>query len=316
LTLGIPEGRPSLPPTHRLSALGGLDLRGPDGLEVKRALRQPKRMALLAYLRHRRDFVTRDHLLAVFWPEADLARAQSALRQSVGFLRRCLHRTVLEGRGRGEIGVAQGAVPFDVTDFEDRVRAREWERAIALYRGDFLNGFFVDASNEFNDWVEALRSELRDKAGGAAWALAVECEQAGRFDRAAYWAKRSLSLTPYGEADVRRVARLLDRVGDRLGALRAFKGLRDRLARDFDAEPSPETRALFEQVISRTVPHAEMDGGRRRERPEGRSVRRGATAPGGKPGSQAANHERRATPDRRSDQSDRRRTPERRSPLE
>src|SRR3989442_1335006 len=64
--------------------LGGLNLLGVGGHELKSVLAQPKRVALLAYLAaatpkrlHRRD-----SLVALFWPELDQEHARAALRQA------------------------------------------------------------------------------------------------------------------------------------------------------------------------------------------------------------------------------------------
>src|SRR4051812_34508071 len=88
----------------RLQALGALDLRDSEGLELRTVLAQPKRAALLVYLAlapprgpHRRDT-----LLALFWPEQDTEHARNALSQAVHFLRRALGADALiAGNGDG-----------------------------------------------------------------------------------------------------------------------------------------------------------------------------------------------------------------------
>ena len=80
---------PSETSVIRLRTLGQLDLEGPGGHEVRNALAQPKRAALLAYLALAtpRGHHRRDALLALFWPESDIERARNALNQAVHFLR-------------------------------------------------------------------------------------------------------------------------------------------------------------------------------------------------------------------------------------
>ncbi|HVD33509.1 MAG TPA: hypothetical protein VNC19_08030, partial [Gemmatimonadales bacterium] len=60
--------------------LGRLDLRGPDGVELRSVLQQPKRLGLLAYLAVAtpRRFHRRDTLLGLFWPELDQEHARAA----------------------------------------------------------------------------------------------------------------------------------------------------------------------------------------------------------------------------------------------
>src|SRR5687768_17252806 len=89
-----------------LQTLGAVDLRN-DGKEVSTVLAQPKRLALLAFLAtaRPRGFVSRDSLLALFWPESDEERARNSLRQALHHLRRSLGDASIVGRGDREVGV-------------------------------------------------------------------------------------------------------------------------------------------------------------------------------------------------------------------
>jgi DNA-binding SARP family transcriptional activator len=89
--------------------LGLLDLRGPDGRELRSVLQQPKRVGLLAYLAiaSPRRFHRRDSLLALLWPELDQEHARAALRRSLYFLRAELGAEVVAGRGDDEVGVPE-----------------------------------------------------------------------------------------------------------------------------------------------------------------------------------------------------------------
>jgi DNA-binding SARP family transcriptional activator len=62
-----------------------------------------------------------------------------------------------------------------------------------------------------------------------------------------------VELAPDDEAGVRRLMRILDRRGDRAGALSVYDVFRRRLAADYGATPSPETDALLATIRSRDV---------------------------------------------------------------
>jgi DNA-binding SARP family transcriptional activator len=293
--------------------LGRLSLTDRSGRVVGRVLDQPKRLALLAYLAVRRDFVRRDELMPLFWPDADDTRGRAALRQAVAFLRAHLGPSSLSSRGREEIALTERAVEVDVWRFDERIRAGNLEEALELYRGHLLQGLHVGASNEFQDWLEKARESRRSHAVRAAWALALRHERSGSGEDAGFWAKRSLELSTYGEGDARRAMDLLDRVGDRLGALRVFRGLQTRLARDFGLEPSPETKAFVERLKARTEPHGPDSGaasgarGRRRTTGDRRAGDRRRHR-----GAWPSRIERRRSRDRRSRDEDRRNQPDRR----
>src|SRR5437763_15224437 len=116
---------------------------------------QAKRLALLAYAvlagrgRHRR----RDSIVALFWPDLDEEHARSALRQALTYLRRILGSSAVVTRGEEEIAIDADALRCDAVQFDEAFAAGRLEEALALYRGDFLDGLFVsDASPELGQW--------------------------------------------------------------------------------------------------------------------------------------------------------------------
>ena len=240
-----------------LRTLGALDLHASDGRDVKALLRQPKRCALLVYLAlaGSERFRRRDTVVALFWPELDDQHARGALRQALRFLRRVLGDGVVATRGDEEIGVEPRAVTVDVRTFERSCEAGSNADAIALYGGDFLDGFFLsDVSPAFEQWVDEQRARLRKLAARAAWAVAEARRADGDVSGALDMARRAAAFSPDSEAEVAREIAFLDESGDRAGALVAYEKLARRLATEFDAEPSPETRALIHEIRARTEP--------------------------------------------------------------
>ena len=239
----------------RLDTLGILALRGSDGGELRSVLTQPKRLALLCYLavESPRGFQRRDRLFGLFWPELSQAQARQALRQSLYFLRRSLGEQLISNRGADEIGIDPDVLRCDVCAFRDLYEQGRPEDALALYRGDFLAGFFVDeGSSAFEHWLYATRDELRQRATDAAWELADQAASRGDASAAVHWARYASRLDPDDERSLQRLVRLLDRQGDRAGALRAYAEFAESLATEFAAEPSAETRVLIEAVRNRT----------------------------------------------------------------
>ncbi|MGH7499589.1 MAG: BTAD domain-containing putative transcriptional regulator [Gemmatimonadales bacterium] len=238
----------------RFHTLGVVDLRGPDGAELGAVLRQPKRLGLLAYLAlaSPRRFHRRDSLLALFWPELDEEHARGALRRALYFLRVELGADVVTGRGEDEVGVSEELLWCDVPALDRALASGDFESALALYRGPLLEGLHVTGSApDFQEWLDRERSRIRERAGGAARSLTTRAETEGRLADAAAWARRALELEPDDESALRRVLGLLDRIGDRSGALRTYDEFARRMAQEFELEPSAETRVLVDHVRSR-----------------------------------------------------------------
>ena len=229
-----------------IRVLGSFELSASDGRPVTTLARRPMRAALLAYLAAAvpRGFHRRDKLLALFWPELSESRARAALSQALYVLRSALGEEAVLTRGDTEVGLDGGGVWCDVSAFEAALDAGRPAEALALYRGDLLDGFFVSGAPEFERWLDRERGRLRQRASEGAWMLA-EAKAAERDTLIAErWARRAAELSPADEAMARRLMRFLNGLGDRAAALRAYDTFACQLATEYELEPSAETRAL------------------------------------------------------------------------
>lgn len=241
-------------PLIELRTLGGLQLTGPDGRELRSVVAQPKRLVLLAYLCAHNHHAShrRDSLVALFWPELDAEHARGALRQSLCFLRRALGDGVLNGYSEERIALDQDALWCDAAAFEQACSAERWGHALDLYAGDFFEGFFLSGiAPELEGWVEAERPRLRHLAARSAAEVATMAERDGDRARALDAARRAVALEPDTEETMRSLIALLDRLGDRAAAVQVYQEFARRLARNYALAPSPETQALLQTIRSR-----------------------------------------------------------------
>ncbi len=233
-----------------LRLLGTLQFAASDGRDLAPLARQSKRTALLVYLAaavpeglHRRDT-----LLALFWPELSASNARGALSQALYVLRSTLGDQAILTRGDDEVGLSREVVWCDVHAFEAALDAGQPGDALALYRGDLLSGFSLGDAPEFGRWLDRERERLRERAAEGAWGWAESRAAAGDMAQAVHWARWAAAQAPADEAVIRRLMNFLRGRGDRAAALRAYETFASTLTREFELEPSPETRALAEAI--------------------------------------------------------------------
>jgi serine/threonine-protein kinase len=241
-------GRPGLV----LHLLGGLDLVGDTGT-TPTILRQPKRVALLAYLAAGSEggYRRRDSLIGLFWPDSDPESARHSLRQALYVIRKEIGSSAIRTRGDEEVGLDPAAIESDAARFQALARDGFAREAMQIYRGDLLPGFYLDNAPEFEHWLEVERLRLRRLASDLSWILAEAARRDGDGTEAARRARMAVELDPFNESSLHRLIELLDAQGDRAGALAAFDHFARRLSEEYEAEPSPETRALVDRVRSR-----------------------------------------------------------------
>lgn len=225
----------------RLNVLGPVTVAGPDGVAVRALLTQPRRLALLAYIAVARGGqpVARDDLLAAFWPEADADRARNALRQSLHFLRRALHRDALVTRGDHGVGLSADLVACDAHAFE---RGLAWDRgheALRLVRGSFLQDLPVFGLPAVDAWTERMRRRFRDKAVRAALALAGGAAREGQRASAVEWARRATVFDPFSVPAAVALVDALGHAGDLVAAVNSAERTVARLRDDLDLPAPP-----------------------------------------------------------------------------
>lgn len=231
-----------------LRLLASFEITDAHGRPAASVLAQPKRAALLAYLAIAgpRGFHRRDTLLTLFWPEADSSHARHALNQAIHHLRTGLGPELIVARGAEDVAVDETRFRCDVTDTQDCLASGRLDEALEIYRGELLPGFHVDASVEFDEWLEQERRALRQSAVEAAISLAVQSERECNLRAALIWARRACALAPGDEACVRQLIRVLMRDGNHAAAHAEFERLATLLERDFDAAPSAQTAELLD----------------------------------------------------------------------
>ncbi len=251
--------------------LGTISVHSADGAEVPALATSSKRLGVLAYLAlHRpRGLQRRDALVAFFWPDSDEQRARGSLRSLLSSLRRELGAEAITARGEG-VGLSDEHVWCDAVAFEDALKAGDLEAALALYGGPLLVGFHPGGSSELDQWLEDRRLELARRAVEAAWTLCDRAESEAGAAAAIGWARRAMALQPEDEPGLRRLMSLLDSVGDRASAVRAYETFARRLEAEYDMEPTPETAALVQALRERDGEVASTPATRLEGRPERR----------------------------------------------
>src|SRR5690242_10894486 len=237
----------------QLRVLGGTDLRGSDGQELRPVLAQPKRLALLVYLAVAtpRGPQRRDRLIALFWPEQDTDRARNALSQAIFFLRRVLGADAILNRNGEELELNRDHFWCDAIVFEQAVRANRHAEAVELYRGELLAGVHIpEAAVELERWLESQRRRYAESFASAVEAVANEYESAGDDRGAVLWWRRLAAQDPYSARVTIRLMRALAAAGDRTAAIQQARIFETLVEHELESQPDPDVAALAQELQS------------------------------------------------------------------
>lgn len=252
-----------------ISLLGPLQVTLDDELIVDFAT--DKVRALLAYLvvesgrPHRRE-----KLAGLLWPEQSQQKARQNLRKTLARMRQVIGDDqeiavpfLLVSRETLQFN-AESNYWLDVAMFTDLAKTckehrhrhqgtcllcmRRLAQMTELYRGDFLDQFFLKDSESFEEWSMLTREWLHRAAVDALAHLARYHERRGEYSQARAYAWKQVELDPWREESHRHLMRLLALDGQRSAALTQYQTCRRSLADELGVEPTSETTSLYEQI--------------------------------------------------------------------
>lgn len=238
-----------------LVTFGGLSiLRG--GVPAEGAGAQRRRLALLALLAAAGDRgVSREKLLGLLWPESDLERARKNLAQAVYALRRDLGADDLV-LGTTELRLNPDLCGSDLADFRRALAENRAADAVAIYRGPFLDGIYLEEAPEFERWAETERGALAHEYVGALERLAAATSERGDARAAVGYWRLLANADPLNARSALGLMRALAAAGDRAAALQHFRVYEMLLKQELELDPDAAVARYAEELRRQDGPAA------------------------------------------------------------
>jgi DNA-binding SARP family transcriptional activator len=228
--------------------------------------RNGKTLTILKYLlANRRRPVSQDHLMGWLWPQSNLKKARWSLNSAIHGLRKLLGGcssslsancvTLEDGYYRLSQSVR---VLTDVDELDECYEkgrrleregrmppaAAEYERAIELYRGDYL------IEDLYEDWTMVERERLSNAYIDMLGRLAVHYMDTGQYQESIRGCFRVLEKDRCHEDSYRLLMRCYARLGLRGRAMHQYSMCEQILAHEYGTSPSPETRSLYMSLLN------------------------------------------------------------------
>ena len=231
---------------YSLRLLGGPSMQGDAGPITGRPV-QRHRLALLALLGSSAEGMPRERVLAYLWPESPSEKARASLNESVYVLRKALGEEAVLTSST-EVRLNPEAVRVDAIDFRAATEAGDWETAERLYGGQFLDGFFLGATGEFDRWAESERDRLGQLYRMVLERLAQHAQEEGDAEAAVAWWRRLAGQDPYDARIARGLMEALVAAGNRAGALEQARVHAALLKAEFETGPDPRVEELADRI--------------------------------------------------------------------
>ena len=228
-----------------------------------------KAIALAAYLalagkRHSRDVVA-----DLLWPDLDREHGRSALRSTLRALTAAIPAVWIEA-DRTSLVLKRDAVWVDVHVFTSLLSGNQahghsadlvcdqcvplYSQALELYQAEFMAGFSLSDSPDYDDWQMSQREWLRREVAEVYRRLAGYYAERERYDHAIKFALQWLSIDTFHEPAHRQLMRLYAANGQRAEALRQYHQAVAILDTELATPPEKETSQLYETILNGQLP--------------------------------------------------------------
>jgi len=244
----------SVSPNYCLTLFGTPSLSRGDGTAFAGRAAQRHRLAMLALLALAPgQRLSRDKLIAYLWPESDPERGRNLLNVSTYTIRKALGETAVL-TVVDDLRLNPAVVTADAREFETACEQGDHARAVGLYRGPLLDGFFLNDAPEFERWAERERKRLAGQHDKALEALAEEAEHAEDHARAAAWWRTRAAKDPLDSRVALRLMQALEASGNRAGALQHALTHQRLLEQELGVTSTPVAIADLAERLRRQPP--------------------------------------------------------------
>lgn len=219
--------------------------------------RTAKTRDLLAFLAHQTGTIDQEVILEELWPEHDPDKAKGLFHTTLYYLRQAFKRLGVPNpivyRNNG-YELDRGNILSDYGRFLETIalglhgeaapaKACELlERAVALYRGDYL------AELDY-PWLLPQRENLKNLYGEARLWLARYYLKERHYNLALGHLRMLVDLNPLSEEPYRLLMTAQAGLGDAAGIQKEYRTLRELLARELNLAPARETQELYRKLL-------------------------------------------------------------------
>jgi ATP/maltotriose-dependent transcriptional regulator MalT/two-component SAPR family response regulator len=198
---------------------------------------------------------TKESITAAIWPDLSPAKATSNFHINLYRLRKALHpRIITMEQGRYLIN-PNLEVCFDVVEFEKLVSVVDsadisdaelvpaLEKAISLYKGEFLTEIF-------SEWALEKRRTLENQYVKVLMLLSRLSSNRGQHNRAVGLLEKLTVIDPYRDETYCHLIEEHLAMGNDIAASTVYKRYVETVVREMDCVPSAHMRSLYKRILT------------------------------------------------------------------
>jgi len=221
--------------------------------DIPLSISRKKHRAIIYYLAANNKPVSKEKVQFIFWPDSNPTSAKHNLSVYLYEIKKYFPNLIFNDREYLRI---TESTDVDVRLFEsglsnvDAIGQSDLKDMIDLYLGDFLDGFTLLDSPEFESWKTMEQEHyvslyIRGLAGSAAYH-----KNKGDYQQSIMDLQEALNLDPLQESLYREIMLLHYKSGDYLKVSQTYSKIKEILQNEIGISPMSETEALYNSIMT------------------------------------------------------------------
>jgi len=247
---------------YSVQVLGGLSIMNSEGELIEISSRKAE--AIVVYILFSdKASVEREEIATLLWGEMSETRALTNLRVTLAAIKKQCRDLLIISRRRislnPDIVIESDRSKLEATidtslanGLDKKELSLEQARAVSekmtLYRGDFLQGFFIRKAIAFEDWAAYEREYLRRRIIDVSQMLIPAYRRNNLLHEAIQSANQLVHIDSFNDAAYQWLIELYALNGQREKSLETYRDYKQLLAEEIGVEPTEEVAALAAAV--------------------------------------------------------------------
>ena len=201
--------------------------------------------ALFYYLLVNRQ-ATRDELVALLWPDADEETGRKNLRNAIYHIKKTFNEDVILSDKKAIVAINSN-IEIE-TDIKNMIEGKS-DAEIDVYEGEFLKGFFIKQSEEFDQWLDFTREHYKEIYIAKLNNKVAEALGEVNVILAEKLLKSLIAIDEFNEEAYRNLIKLYFDEGHYNKAIDLYNKLKYKLEEELGIMPEVKSIELFEKVL-------------------------------------------------------------------
>ena len=204
-----------------------------------------KAEALFYYLAVKKQ-ATRDELVNILWGDMDEENAKKNLRHAMYKLRKAFDADIIVSPQKSVVILN----PDISTDIDLDIFLKDGADDIQSYSGEFLQGFYVKDSEQFEEWMLQYREHIRNLYIHKLYKKIEVGQRGGENIPVEQYSKLLIAQDPFDERAYRTLMRFYAKEGAYSKVINIFHRLSETLDKELGIVPDGETKALYDEIMA------------------------------------------------------------------